>query len=186
MECGVPNDEYPGGNIAAALLSEKLVLDDADSTHTRDTMSSDEVPNLHYPTFTSSGIVNNRLAPPEPQEPQIDVVAELSKFRREKKAEFQRALLLQRQQRNSISSPLSPLFQSMTPSSPLQQPPSPGLGKPDPIILDGYWPGDIKVVRSHGPAGKGAPGLAQQGMGKGTGGSVDIYGNYFEKGYLYP
>jgi hypothetical protein len=186
MECGVPNDEYPGGTIAAALLSEKLVLDDADSTHTRDTMSSDDVPNLHYPPFTSSAAGKNQLASPLPQEPQIDVVTELSKFRREKKAEYQRAFILQQQQRNSIVSPLSPLFQSMTPSSPLQPPPSPGLGRPDPIIVEGYWPGDIKVVRSSGPPGKGAPGLAQQGLGKGTGGCVDIYGNYFESGYLYP
>jgi hypothetical protein len=189
MECGVPNDEWPGGNIAASLLSEKLLVDDADSTHTRDTLSSDDIPNLQYPPFTTSGAGMNGLAPPQPEEPQIDIVAEVSKFRRERKAEYQRAVQLQRQQLNSFSSPRSPFFptmQSMSPSPPLQPPPSPGLGRPDPIIIDGYWPGEIKVVRSHGPAGKGAPGLAQQGLGKGTGGSVDIYGNYFEKGYLYP
>lgn len=38
--------------------------------------------------------------------------------------------------------------------------------------VDGHWKGEIKVVRNATP--------------KGRTGMVDMYGNYFEKGYLYP
>ena len=41
-------------------------------------------------------------------------------------------------------------------------------------FVEGYWPGEVKVVRPP------PPGL--RGMGKG---GVDCYGNYFEKGFLY-
>ena len=35
--------------------------------------------------------------------------------------------------------------------------------------IDGYWPGEVKVVRGHG-------------LGPSVGGKLDYYGNYFEKG----
>jgi len=38
--------------------------------------------------------------------------------------------------------------------------------------VEGHWQGEIKVVRNAMP--------------KGRTGMVDMYGNYFEKGYLYP
>ncbi|KEF62811.1 uncharacterized protein A1O9_00784 [Exophiala aquamarina CBS 119918] len=39
-------------------------------------------------------------------------------------------------------------------------------------FVEGHWKGEIKVVRNSSP--------------KGRTGVVDMYGNYFEKGYLYP
>ena len=41
-----------------------------------------------------------------------------------------------------------------------------------PPFVEGYWDGEVKVVRNAAP--------------KGRSGVVDMYGNYFEKGYLYP
>ena len=38
--------------------------------------------------------------------------------------------------------------------------------------VEGYWKGEVKIVRNPTP--------------KGRSGMVDMYGNYFEKGYLYP
>lgn len=39
-------------------------------------------------------------------------------------------------------------------------------------FIEGHWKGEIKVIRNAMP--------------KGRTGVVDMYGNYFEKGYLYP
>ena len=41
-----------------------------------------------------------------------------------------------------------------------------------PLHIEGHWKGEVKIVRNASPKGKS--------------GVVDIYGNYFEKGYLYP
>jgi hypothetical protein len=41
-----------------------------------------------------------------------------------------------------------------------------------PLHVEGHWKGEVKIVRNASP--------------KGRSGVVDIYGNYFEKGYLYP
>jgi hypothetical protein len=46
------------------------------------------------------------------------------------------------------------------------------LDERDMPFIEGHWKGDVKVVRN--PAPKGRTGI------------VDMYGNYFEKGYLYP
>lgn len=39
-------------------------------------------------------------------------------------------------------------------------------------FVEGHWKGEVKIVRNAVP--------------KGRTGVVDMYGNYFEKGYLYP
>jgi hypothetical protein len=39
-------------------------------------------------------------------------------------------------------------------------------------FVEGHWKGEVKIVRNAAP--------------KGRTGVVDMYGNYFEKGYLYP
>jgi hypothetical protein len=39
-------------------------------------------------------------------------------------------------------------------------------------FVEGHWKGEVKIVRNAAP--------------KGRSGMVDMYGNYFEKGYLYP
>lgn len=42
----------------------------------------------------------------------------------------------------------------------------------DMSFVEGHWKGEVKVVRNSAP--------------KGRTGVVDVYGNYFEKDYLYP
>jgi hypothetical protein len=81
-------------------------------------------------------------APPKPRQPDpdvkpvLDVVSEMGKFRKEKKAAYNVAL------------------QS---------------GDPDPFV-EGYWPGDITVVRKPHDA---------------DAGSLDYYGNKYESGWFY-
>ena len=106
-ECGLPSintDSY----VSYSALSEKMAMP---------TSSVDKLPTLQRPA---------------PKEPLIDVVQELSKFRKERKAAYEDATLRGVQ------------------------------------YVDGYWPGEVKVVRGHHAGGK-----------------TDYYGNYFEKGGVY-
>jgi hypothetical protein len=89
----------------------------------------------------------------------LDLVAELAAFRREKKAEYEQVLRRERGRRSTIGSGVSSL---LTPSSHL----------PLSTFVEGYWKGELKIVRNPKPQ-------VRTGM-------VDMYGNYFEKGYLYP
>lgn len=68
----------------------------------------------------------------EPKDAPVDVVQELARFRKERKAAYEHAV-------------------------------ERGL-----LHVDGYWPGEVKVVRGHH-----------------TGGKMDYYGNHFEKGGVY-
>jgi hypothetical protein len=100
--------------------------------------------------------------PPHPkEEPLIDVVAELAKFRREKKKEYEDALLKWRI-RNNRHNPYNGVHLDGATTTD---------GKDTPYV-EGHWKGEIKIVRNAAP--------------KGRTGTVDVYGNYFEKGYLYP
>lgn len=110
-ECGLPATE-PGMHFPMATLSEKMVLP-------MNSLESGGLPTLQKPAETDKS---------------VDVVQELAKFRREKKALFEEGLKMGRK------------------------------------FADGYWPGEVKAVRNH----------AGTGIGK-----VDLYGNYFEKGYIY-
>lgn len=110
-ECGLPATE-PGLHFPRSTLSEKMVLP-------MDSLESGELPTLQQPPEADKS---------------IDVVQELSRFRREKKALYEQGLK---------------------------------MGKK---FADGYWPGEVKVIRNHGGTGRG---------------KVDWYGNYFEKGYIY-
>ncbi|CAG8353656.1 unnamed protein product [Penicillium salamii] len=100
-------------------------------------------------------------SPPQTQAPihTLDLVAELAAFRREKKAEYEQGVQRQRKRRSTASSGVSSLL-----------PTSPNL--PMTTFVEGHWKGELKVVRNPMP--------------KGRTGMVDMYGNYFEKGYLYP
>lgn len=102
-------------------------------------------PDMHLPTADMSGLM---LADEEGisrstsrerktiDEPAVDIVAEIGKFRREVKAEYQRRVQ---------------------------------LGELEPNV-DGYWAGDITVVRPPVDLDSG---------------SVDFYGNRYERGWLY-
>lgn len=110
-ECGLPATE-PGMHFPMSTLSEKMVLP-------MDSLEPGGLPTLQQPAEADKS---------------VDVVQDLARFRREKKALYEEGLM---------------------------------MGKK---FADGYWPGEVKVVRNHG--------------GTGTG-KVDLYGNYFEKGYNY-
>ena len=111
-ECGLPSidtDTY----IPNAALSEKYMMPVANG------LQPDRLPALK----TTEN--NNGNAP-------VDVVQELAKFRKERKAAFESAVA------RGVSH------------------------------VEGYWPGEVKVVRGHH-----------------TGGKLDYYGNHFEKGGVY-
>lgn len=98
-------------------------------------------------------------------EPMLDLVSSLSKFRKAKKAQYEDALLKRRiNNRHNSSNALNH---------------SVGMDI-DVLFVDGYWAGNIKIVRNTLGAG---PKGSRTGR---TEGAVDMYGNYFEKGYLYP
>lgn len=111
-ECGVPSLE-PGRTLPLADMSEKVVM-----------------PSIADPP----PVLLQRTQP----RGRFDVVAELSRFRKDRKAVYQAAL---------------------------------GRGESEPEV-EGYWEGEIKVVR---------PPLPEEARN----GEVDCYGNYFEKGFNY-
>lgn len=93
----------------------------------------------------------------------LDVVAELAKWRRERKAAYESASGLHKHRRQS--------------STARGQADSGRLAELD-VFVEGYWPGEVKVIRN-----------AKKTVTKGKmerQGNVDVYGNYFEGGYLYP
>ena len=107
VECGLPSVE-PNSHFPMSTLSEKVMLP----------VDNAALPTLQQPTKANAD---------------RDVVQELSKFRKDRKAAYDRAL------RQGFKT------------------------------VEGYWPGEVKVVRAQ--------------RGKLT--TVDYYGNYFEKGYIY-
>ena len=96
--------------------------------------------------------------PVQPDEPMLDVVAELAKFRREKKADYEAALLQWRIANNPYRTMNGAVWNDTE--------------EKDLPFVEGHWKGEIKIIRNAAP--------------KGRTGVVDVYGNYFEKGYLYP
>ena len=108
-ECGLPSAEITTP-FPTLTLSEKIVMPPDDSTK------------LSLPT----------LQTPHHKEAVFDVVQELAKFRKERKAAYENAV------------------------------------KRGVQHIDGYWPGEVKIVRGHH-----------------TGGKLDYYGNFFQKGGVY-
>ena len=124
-ECGLPAAEtYSESPVPSVLMSEKFPTMPADAE-----AASPVTPQDHRHNHARTKI--------DKREPIIDVVQELSKFRKERKAAFEDAM--QRGIR----------------------------------FVDGYWPGEVKVIRGgrlNGPAADG---------------TIDYYGNYFEKTGVY-
>ncbi|KAL3463182.1 hypothetical protein BJX64DRAFT_129555 [Aspergillus heterothallicus] len=121
---------------------------------------------------------NSRLFTPKPP-PVVDLVAELASFRRRKKSQYEQAVRHNYQQRSMNESPSSQSCHTTGPVSNLS--PAPTLRASSPLPgpvtsmtqhVEGHWKGEVKIVRNASP--------------KGRTGMVDMYGNYFEKGYLYP
>jgi hypothetical protein len=111
-------------------------------------------------SIPTSNPVAKPQTPVKADEPTLDVVAELAKFRREKKAEYEAALLQWRIANNPHRTVNAVVVNGTT------------TDEKDLPFVEGHWKGEIRVVRNAAP--------------KGRTGVVDVYGNYFEKGYLYP
>ncbi|KAJ5585088.1 uncharacterized protein N7459_004888 [Penicillium hispanicum] len=165
-ECGIPENEL-GKYFPMAILNEKvsLVPSDDDSTH-----SGNESPLLHRHVSLRSATSAARTTPGASRtaeethqrhlESDVDLVAELAAFRRGKKAEYEQAVRRERGRRSTTETGMSSTFATSSPQISMAH------------FVEGHWKGEVKVVRNPTP--------------KGRSGVVDIYGNYFEKGYLYP
>ena len=120
-------------------------------------LSPDSPHSRRHPSPTSA----KSPSPPQkqPQIQTLDLVAELAAFRREKKAEYEQVVRRERGRRSTTGSGVSSLLT-----------PSPHISLAN--FVEGHWKGEVKIVRNPKPQ-------VRTGM-------VDMYGNYFEKGYLYP
>ncbi|KAJ5582094.1 hypothetical protein N7535_000714 [Penicillium sp. DV-2018c] len=90
----------------------------------------------------------------------IDLVAELAAFRRRKKAEYEQVVRRERGRRSTIGTDAAGPLMASLPDIHLSH------------YVEGHWKGEVKIVRNPVPNVRS--------------GIVDMYGNYFEKGYLYP
>ena len=86
----------------------------------------------------------------------LDVVAELAAWRRERKAAYEAQVRERRRRPSNFPANLADLD----------------------IFVEGYWSGEVKVIRN---AKKNVPKGKMERKG-----DVDVFGNYFEGGYLYP
>ncbi|EAW08056.1 Leucine Rich Repeat domain protein [Aspergillus clavatus NRRL 1] len=197
-ECGIPDND-PGKYFPMAVLNEKVTLipeEDASLSPTsldhptvsglqgiqpRDTSFSSSLGSIDTTPRSRSNTMNKNdgANPPDAILSSIDLVAELAAFRRAKKLEYEEVVRTTRERRSmnlTASSHLSPSvrsFRSVSPSPSLRTlvaVPAPQLSMAH--YVEGHWKGEVKVVRNAAP--------------KGRTGVVDMYGNYFEKGYLYP
>ncbi|KAI1609182.1 hypothetical protein EDD37DRAFT_639555 [Exophiala viscosa] len=133
----------------------------------------------------------------EQAEPNVDVIAELAAWRKERKKAYEDELAKYKRSRtghasnrsNSSSGPRGygygfdhdagpgSIAFAQTNGNGATRPETPTgptgeINDLDMNFVEGHWKGEIKVVRNATP--------------KGRTGVVDMYGNYFEKGYLYP
>ncbi|CAI7587601.1 unnamed protein product [Penicillium glandicola] len=157
-ECGVPEND-PGKYFPMAVLNEKVSLMPSED----DSLHSPDSPQLgrHLPPPAKTGppgTAGDRTQ--QGQVPMIDLVAELAAFRRGKKAEYEQVVRRERGRRSTIGTGTSGLLMPSSPHNSLVH------------YVEGHWKGEVKVVRNPMP--------------KVRTGTVDMYGNYFEKGYLYP
>jgi hypothetical protein len=113
--------------------------------------------NGHYNNGNDSPPISPISTPSPPPAPPIDVITALSTFRKTRKAAYEAEMLKFHRFKQGLSIRDRDML---------------GEGQMLAPFVDGYWKGEIKVVRNAAP--------------KGRSGVVDMYGNYFEKGYLYP
>lgn len=86
------------------------------------------------------------VADTHPQSPMlgIDLVAELSAFRRAKKAEYEQVVLRERKRRSTNGTGLSSF---LSPSSPVPSTPHISIAQ----FVEGHWKGEVKVIRKPAP-----------------------------------
>lgn len=204
-ECGLPAND-PERYFPMAALNEKVSLipeDDDGLSGTPDLLQPSRSHSQRTRSRSNSTITagTDRNSPNQVEAPTVDLVAELAAFRRAKKAEYEALVQNDRRRRRSTNTTIdsntgmglgldmgpgtwnptattvtSPSRLSASPSLSNQpRSPSPSLSVPQLAMahyVEGYWKGEVKIVRNPTP--------------KGRSGMVDMYGNYFEKGYLYP
>ncbi|KAJ5084485.1 hypothetical protein NUU61_009064 [Penicillium alfredii] len=164
-ECGVPENDT-SKYFPMAVLNEKVSLmpSDDDSNHSG---ADTPLQGCHRSRQSVTSAASGTPSPPQTvgesqpsaQVPDVDLVAELAAFRRAKKAEYERVVRRERGRRSTNGTGVSSLAPSM---------PQIFLAH----FVEGHWKGEVKIVRNPTP--------------KVRSGTVDMYGNYFEKGYLYP
>ena len=112
-------------------------------------------PRIPPPTSAPQTTSPTKSEPVSPEEPLVDLVGELASWRKQKKIAYETAMAQFSRFRPGVSDEEETK-----------------VGEVLPPFVEGYWKGEVKVVRNAAPSGRS--------------GIVDIYGNYFEKGYLYP
>ncbi|EAW23092.1 leucine rich repeat protein [Aspergillus fischeri NRRL 181] len=206
-ECGIPEND-PGKYFPMAILNEKVTLipEDEDSGRSgspeadasfasnsfqpagaysrrsrSQTGSSISVSGSVADARSSSITVNKGDGGnmPVADTKQVDLVAELAAFRRAKRLEYEEVVRADRERRSMSCAAFSHLSPPAEPIRPVSPSPSvrtmAAVSAPHLSIaqfVEGHWRGEVKIVRNAVP--------------KGRTGVVDMYGNYFEKGYLYP
>ncbi|KAI9036855.1 uncharacterized protein KD926_001243 [Aspergillus affinis] len=184
-ECGIPEND-PGKYFPMAALNEKVTLMPEDDSGDSTSISSSpgllhrnsSLPKHMRPDVTSRDMAANGTHPPQVEEPEVDLVAELAAFRRAKKVEYEEVVRRDRKRRSTVGSAslLSPSTSSIRSVSPSPSIRFTGVVSTAQLsmaqFVKGHWKGEVKIVRNAAP--------------KGRSGVVDMYGNYFEKGYLYP
>ena len=108
-------------------------------------------PRFPPPTSVPRPTSPTKSDPGSPEEPTVDLISELASWRKQRKIAYETA---------------TSQFARFRPDDDAE------VGEVLPPFVEGYWKGEMKVVRNAAPSGRT--------------GVVDIYGNYFEKGYLYP
>lgn len=165
-ECGIPEND-PDKHFPMAVLNEKVSLMPSDSDSI-DPGTESPLPGDQYPRRSVTSAATSTSSPSGMTEDlqqrqlvqNVDVIAELAAFRRKKKAEYEQAMRRERERRSTNGTGWSSAFTSSGPQISMAH------------FVEGHWKGEIKVVRNASPNVRS--------------GTADMYGNYFEKGYLYP
>ncbi|KAL4881436.1 hypothetical protein BJY04DRAFT_188898 [Aspergillus karnatakaensis] len=178
-ECGIPGHDQGGYSPVSALNDSGTLA--AGSVRCG-------VPEMEASFPTKLSLRERGSSTPRTPKPQstsapapiVDLVSELASFRRRKKSEFEQTVRRNNSHRRSLNDSLSSQSRysigsasALSPSPSLRTlSPAPGPRLSMAHHVEGHWKGEVKIVRNA--------------TSKGRSGMVDMFGNYFEKGYLYP
>ncbi|KAJ5774461.1 hypothetical protein N7457_009357 [Penicillium paradoxum] len=146
----------PSKYFPMAVLNEKVTLVPSED----DSIYSPDSPQIRQHVSQSTRGPSSPLTSRNNAGQMVDLVSELAAFRRGKKAEYEQVVRRERGRRSTTGAGISGLLVPSSPHVSLSH------------YVEGYWKGEVKIVRNPMP--------------KVRTGMVDMYGNYFEKGYLYP
>ncbi|KAL4868831.1 hypothetical protein BDV12DRAFT_169124 [Aspergillus spectabilis] len=179
-ECGIPGYDQGRYSAVAALNENATLPDNGDSVrYDLPEMEASFPAKLSLRRRGNSKPRASNSSPTSAPAPIVDLVSELASFRRRKKLEYEQTVRSNSQRRSLNGSLSSKSRHSLGLASGLS--PSPSLRALTPVPgprssiahhVEGHWKGEVKIVRNA--------------TSKGRSGMVDMFGNYFEKGYLYP